>query len=141
MGQSVITRVVAVAAGRFAPGHLGELTQLVPFEMVDEVLAQTGAVQSRVRDLPSRVVVYLLLAGCLFAELGYRQVWHRLIAGLDGLAVACPTAGGADPGAAPAGRRAAAGAVRPAARPGRGPARPRECAGGGCWSARSTAPS
>jgi Insertion element 4 transposase N-terminal len=81
MGQSVITREIQVAPGRFAPGHLDELTQQVPFEMVDAVLAQTGAVQSRIRDLPARVVVYLLLAGCLFAELGYGQVWHRLVAG------------------------------------------------------------
>jgi hypothetical protein len=58
--------------------------------MVDEVLAETGAVQLRVRELPSRVVVYLLLAGCLFADLGYRKVWQRLVAGLDGLAVANP---------------------------------------------------
>lgn len=57
--QSVITRTITVAGGRFAPSHLGELTQLVPFEMVDEALAQTGTVQSRIRDLPSRVVVYL----------------------------------------------------------------------------------
>ncbi|MEE1822574.1 transposase domain-containing protein, partial [Streptomyces sp. BE20] len=34
-----------VAAGAFAPGHLGELTRIVPFEMVDEALAQTGRVQ------------------------------------------------------------------------------------------------
>jgi hypothetical protein len=81
-----------VAAGRFAPGHLGELTQQVPFEMVDAVLEQTCRVQRRVRDLPARVVVYLLLAGCLFAELGYSQVWHRLTAGLDGLPAAAPTA-------------------------------------------------
>ena len=33
--QCVITREVTVAAGVFAPGHLGELTQIVPFEMVD----------------------------------------------------------------------------------------------------------
>jgi hypothetical protein len=89
--QSAITRTVTVAAGRFAPGHLGELTQQVPFEMVDAVLAETRRVQCRVRDLPARVVVYLLLAGCLFAELGYRQVWHRLVAGLDGLDIATPT--------------------------------------------------
>jgi len=37
----------------------------------------------RVRDLPAGVVVYLLLAGCLFTELGYCQVWRRLVAGLD----------------------------------------------------------
>jgi hypothetical protein len=90
--QSVIHRTITVAPGRFAPGHLGELTQQVPFEMVDAVLAQTGRVQSRIRDLPARVVVYLLLAGCLFAELGYGQVWQRLCAGLDGLQLATPTA-------------------------------------------------
>jgi hypothetical protein len=90
--QSVIHRTLMVASGRFAPGHLGELTQQVPFELVDAVLAQTGRTQSRVRDLPARVVVYLLLAGCLFAELGYVGVWQRLCAGLDGLTVATPTA-------------------------------------------------
>ena len=89
--QSVITRTVTVAGGRFAPGHLGELTQVVPFEMVDEALAQTRTVQSRVRDLPSRVVVYLLLAACLFPELGYPGVWRKLTAGLAGLPVAAPT--------------------------------------------------
>ena len=45
----------------------------MPFEMVDAVLAETRATQSRVRVLPSRVVVYLLLAGCLFAEVGLRR--------------------------------------------------------------------
>jgi len=49
--------------------------------------------QSRVRALPSRVVVYLLLAGCLFEGVGYRQVWHRLVTGLPGPAVSTPTAG------------------------------------------------
>ncbi|MGH3971601.1 MAG: transposase domain-containing protein, partial [Mycobacterium sp.] len=79
-----------VAAGPFAPGHLGELTQIVPFEMVDAVLESTRTVQARVRALPSRVVVYLLLAAALFAELGYGQVWARMTAGLDGIGVADP---------------------------------------------------
>ena len=92
MDKSVISRAVTVAGGRFAPGHLGELTQQVPFEMVDAVLEQTCRVQRRARDLPARVVVYLLLGGCLFAELGYSQVWGRLTAGLDGLPAAAPTA-------------------------------------------------
>ncbi|CCG02038.1 transposase [Blastococcus saxobsidens DD2] len=83
--------MVNVAGGRFAPGHLGELTQIVPFEMVDAVLAKTGTVQQRVRDLPSRVVVYLLLSAVLFAECGYRQVWDRMTAALDGLPVPAPT--------------------------------------------------
>jgi hypothetical protein len=60
--------------------------------MVDEALTETRRTQARVRDLPARVVVYLLLAGCLFTDRGYGQVWHRLVAGLDGLAVAAPTA-------------------------------------------------
>ncbi|MFC3899261.1 IS4 family transposase, partial [Lentzea rhizosphaerae] len=82
-----------MAQGAFAPGHLGELTQAVPFDMVDEALAETRTVQSRVRDLPSRVVVYLLLAACLFPELGYPGVWRKLTASLDGLGPATPTAG------------------------------------------------
>ena len=76
----------------FAPGHLGELTRIVPFEMVDTVLAETGSVQQRLRLLPSRVVVYLLLAAGLFTEIGLSQVWTRLCAGLDGLAVPTPAA-------------------------------------------------
>jgi Insertion element 4 transposase N-terminal/Transposase DDE domain len=64
----------------------------VPFEMVDAVLEETCRVQRRVRDLPARVVVYLLLAGALFAELGYPQVWGRLTAGLEGLQVPDPAA-------------------------------------------------
>ena len=79
-----------MAGGCFAPGHLGELTRIVPFEMVDAVLADTGAVQQRLRLLPSRVVVYLLLAAGLFTEIGWTQVWARLCAGLEGLVVSTP---------------------------------------------------
>ena len=80
-----------VAGGCFAPGHLGELTRIVPFEMVDAALAETRTVQRRLRLLPSRVVVYLLLAAGLFTEIGLSQVWTRLCAGLAGLAVATPS--------------------------------------------------
>jgi hypothetical protein len=89
--QCVITRKVAIAAGVFALGNLGELTQIVPFEMARQALAATRTTQARIRVQPSRVVLYLLLAGCLFAELGYRQVWHKLTVGLAGLAVAKPS--------------------------------------------------
>jgi hypothetical protein len=91
--QSVITHTVRVAKGRFAPGHLGELTQHIPFEMVDEALAATRTHQRRLRDLPCRVVVYLLLAACLFPEVGYLGVWRKLTAALGGIATATPTAG------------------------------------------------
>ncbi|MER6832354.1 IS4 family transposase [Streptosporangium sp. NPDC000563] len=76
----------------FAPGHLGELTALVPFELVDAVLDETRTVQRRLRDLPSRVGVYFLLAMCLFPEIGYRLVWQKLTTGLAGLVVVTPTA-------------------------------------------------
>jgi transposase IS4-like protein len=72
LDEPVITRVVTVAGGRFAPGGLGELTKQVPFEMVDSVLEQTCRVQRRARDRPARVVVYLLLAGCLL------PIWYFL---------------------------------------------------------------
>jgi Insertion element 4 transposase N-terminal/Transposase DDE domain len=86
-----ITRAVTVAAGVFAPGHLGELTQYLPFELVDDVLAQTRTVQRRLRDLPSRVGVYFVLALGMYPRLGYARVWAKLTAGLQGLPVARPS--------------------------------------------------
>jgi transposase IS4-like protein/DDE family transposase len=91
---TTFTRTVTVAAGVFAPGHLGELTPYLPFELVDDVLEQTGTVQQRLRVLPSRVGVYFVLAMGLFPRLGYAQVWAKLtagLAGLAGLAVAHPS--------------------------------------------------
>jgi hypothetical protein len=69
----------------FAPGHLGELTRYLPFELVDEVLAETGCAERRLRDLPSRVGVYFVLGLALFPDLGYGQVWGKLVAGLAGV--------------------------------------------------------
>jgi Insertion element 4 transposase N-terminal/Transposase DDE domain len=89
--MTTITRAVTVAAGVFAPGHLGELTQYLPFELVDDVLEQTRTVQRRLRDLPSRVGVYFVLALGMYPRLGYARVWARLTAGLAGLPVACPS--------------------------------------------------
>ncbi|NMM89647.1 hypothetical protein B2J88_35820 [Rhodococcus sp. SRB_17] len=66
------------------------MTQIVPFEMVDAALESARAMQVRVRELPSRVVVYLLLAAGLFTDIGYTQVWAKLTAGLEGLALAHP---------------------------------------------------
>lgn len=82
---TTLTRTISVAEGVFAPGHLGELTQHIPFELIDDVLVQTRAVQQRLRKLPSRVGVYFLLALALFPSLGYARVWDKLIAGLPGL--------------------------------------------------------
>lgn len=66
----------------FATGHLGELTRFVSFDLVDAAISPVGATQKRLRRLPTRVVVvYLLLAGVLFGDVGYRQVLRRLAAG------------------------------------------------------------
>jgi hypothetical protein len=77
-----VTRSITAAAGVCAPGHLGELTQFLPFELVDDVLSETKTVQRRLRDLPSRVGVYFVLALMLFSGLGYTRVWRKLTAGL-----------------------------------------------------------
>lgn len=90
--ESVTASRAQVGRGPFAPGHLGELTQIVPFEMVDAALAEAGTVEQRTRRLPSRVVVYLLLAAGLFSEVGLGQVWTRLCGGLGGRPVAAPAA-------------------------------------------------
>ena len=86
-----ITKTITVAAGVFAPGHLGELTQVIPFELVDGVLADTRAAQRRLRLLPSRVGIYFVLALGLFPRKGYRGVWAELTAALDGLGLAVPS--------------------------------------------------
>jgi Insertion element 4 transposase N-terminal/Transposase DDE domain len=88
---TTITRTITIAAGVFAPGHLGELTQIVPFELVDAVLEETGTRERRLRLLPSRVGMYFVLAMCLFPRPGYLGVWGKLTAALDGLGLAAPT--------------------------------------------------
>ncbi|MEY9997358.1 ribosomal protein L30/L7E [Streptomyces sp. V4I8] len=80
-----VTRTSTVAEGVYAPGHLGELTQIVDFELADAVLEETGRTQQRLRDLPSRVGVYYLLALALFPDHGYQGVWRQLTAALGGL--------------------------------------------------------
>ena len=80
-----ITRTITVAAGVFAPGHLGELTRIVPFELADSVLDETRTRERRLRVLPSRVGLYFVLALGLFPQAGYLGVWAELTAALDGL--------------------------------------------------------
>lgn len=58
------------------------LTRAFPAELVDAVLSATGRTQMRVRLLPSRVVVYFVLALCLFPGLKYERVARLLSQGL-----------------------------------------------------------
>ena len=104
---TTITHAVTVAGGVFAPGHLGELTQYLPFELAGDVLAQTRVVQRRRRLLPSWAGVYFVVALAMFPGLGYVRVWGKLTAGLAGLDLPSPVGEGIAGPAAAAGARAA----------------------------------
>jgi Insertion element 4 transposase N-terminal len=99
-----VSRPVTAAAGVLAPGHLGELTCYLPFELVDDVLEATRAVQRRIRVLPSRVGVYFVVAMTMFPGLGYLRVWDKLTAALAG-AGGDPAFGEGAARPAPPGRR------------------------------------
>jgi hypothetical protein len=86
-----VPRPVTSAVGVLAPGHLGELTGYLPFELVDDVLETSRAVQRRMRMLPSRVGVYFVLAMILFPGLGYLRVWDKLTAALTPLGAPRPS--------------------------------------------------
>jgi hypothetical protein len=49
---------------------LGVLTRVFPPELVDEVVVECGRLEQRSRLLPARVVVYFVLAMCLFSGQG-----------------------------------------------------------------------
>ncbi|ARX84389.1 transposase [Streptomyces alboflavus] len=62
---------------------LGVLTRVFPPELVDEVVAECGRTELRSRLLPARVVVYFVLAMCLFSGQGYEEVARLLTQGLE----------------------------------------------------------
>ena len=84
--------VTKSSRGRFAPCYLGELTSIVPVELVDSVLEDSRAQQRRLRDLPSRAGAYFLLGMCLFPEVGYLLVWRKLAGGLRRFPLVRPSA-------------------------------------------------
>ena len=84
---------VTVAAGVLAPGHLGELTRYLPFELADDVLESTRTVQRRMRALPSRVGICFVLAMTMFPGIGYLRVWGKMTAALEGLGLPRPSGG------------------------------------------------
>lgn len=61
---------------------VGLLTRSFPPELVDRVVAECGRSGQRNRLLPPRVVVYVVLAMCLFAGQGYEEVARLLTHGL-----------------------------------------------------------
>lgn len=61
---------------------LGVITRVCNRDLVDEVLAETGKVETRSRLLPARVVVYYVMALTLFYGDGYEEVMRKLVNGL-----------------------------------------------------------
>ena len=62
---------------------LGALTSLVPREVLDESIAAHGRREQRVRKLPAHLVVYLLIALCLFPDDDYEEVAEKLTGALS----------------------------------------------------------
>jgi hypothetical protein len=63
------------------PDQLGVLTAACPPELVDAVLAECGCVEKRRRRLPARLLVYSVLAMCLFPWASYEEVLRLLSSG------------------------------------------------------------
>ena len=64
---------------------IGLLTRAFPPAVVDAAVASAGRGEVRSRLLPARVVVYYVLAMCLFSGQGYEEVMRLLVGGLEWL--------------------------------------------------------
>ncbi len=81
-GHDTATPSIPRESGKvWAPAHLGDLTVHLPAELVDAALEATKTRERRTRCLPSRVVVYFVVALALFPELGYKSVFGKLCLG------------------------------------------------------------
>lgn len=70
-------------SGRFTDGiSVGLLTRIFHRDLIDDVLRETRKVEQRSRKLPARVVVYYVLALCLFHGDAYEEVMRKLVNGL-----------------------------------------------------------
>jgi Insertion element 4 transposase N-terminal/Transposase DDE domain len=75
--------MVDEGSGRFTDGiSVGVLTRIFHRDLVDDVLRETRRVEQRSRLLPARVVVYYVLALCLFCGDAYEEVMRKLVNGL-----------------------------------------------------------
>jgi hypothetical protein len=63
----------------------GFLAAFFPPALIDRVLLETGRVEQRLRLLPSKLVVYYVLAMALYASEGYRELFRLLSEGLRSL--------------------------------------------------------
>jgi hypothetical protein len=61
----------------------GVLTRVVPLDVVDRVIARTGSGEQRSRLLPSRLMVYYVMALALFPAGSYEEVMRSLLSGME----------------------------------------------------------
>ncbi len=61
---------------------IGVLTRTFTKDLIDEILARSNKVQQRIRLLPSRVVMYYVLALSLYPQDAYEEVMRHLTEGL-----------------------------------------------------------
>jgi Insertion element 4 transposase N-terminal/Transposase DDE domain len=66
---------------------IGVMTRIFHRDLVDEVLRETRSTEQRSRLLPARVVVYYVLALCLFCDDAYEEVMRKLVNGLRFLGI------------------------------------------------------
>src|SRR5579862_1917903 len=79
----VVEETDQIAGGRLTDRiGIGVLTRVVPRDLVNEVLAETGRREKRSRLLPAHVVVYFVMALAIFSD-GYEEVMRRLVGGLQ----------------------------------------------------------
>ncbi|NBE96938.1 IS4 family transposase [Nonomuraea sp. KC401] len=57
---------------------VGALTSLIPRQALDAAIATHGCRERRVRKLPAHVVIYLLIALCLYPDDDYEEVAEKL---------------------------------------------------------------
>jgi len=62
---------------------IGVLTRVFPPDVVDRVIARTGSGEQRSRLLPSRLMVYYVMALALFSAGSYEEVMRSLLSGME----------------------------------------------------------
>jgi hypothetical protein len=89
----------SLPSGRCGLGHnltvpdlvgLGFLAAFCPPARIDAILEETNRVEQRTRLLPSRLVVYYVLAMALYAREGYRELYRLLVEGLRSMDPSLP---------------------------------------------------
>ena len=64
---------------------LGVLADVVPRDLIEEVLSETGRRERRTRLLPAHVMVRFCQAMCLFYDDDYEEVMRRLVGSLQSM--------------------------------------------------------